>query len=91
MPPPEKIEDREPCTIPTKDLPYRGGIFAGVVCEFSEPSYKKKKKKAKYALAMLIVDFVGVVRGSKRLRMRPNLGPDLGQNSLDSRDPRRES
>ena len=40
-----RIGDREPRTIPTKDLPHQvvlGG--GGVVCELSEP-----KKKAKYA------------------------------------------
>ena len=60
--------DRQTRTIPTKDLPHQvvfGG--GGLVCELSEP--KKKANKIictthNFALAMLIVDSVGVVRGN---------------------------
>ena len=38
------IGDRQPRTIPTKDLLLQAVFWGGVVCEFSEP-----KKKAKYA------------------------------------------
>ena len=56
------IGDRQPRTMPTKDIPYQV-VFWGLVCELSEP-----KRKAKYAsppsfaLVIFILDFVGVVR-----------------------------
>ena len=51
------IGDRQLRTIPTKDLRHQLVFLGGVVCESSEP-----KKKA-----MLVVDFVGVVRGFRSL------------------------
>ena len=47
------------------------GIFeGGVVCELSEPKKKGKLRTTpSFALAMLIVDFVGMVRG---FAVRPN-------------------
>ena len=54
---------------PTTHHPHKrpsssGGIFWGVVCELSEPKKKGKiRTTPSFALAMLIANFVGVVRG----------------------------
>ena len=54
---------------PTKDLPHRVAPFGGVVCELSEPKRKEKVRTTpSFALAMLIVDFVGVVRRFRGLK-----------------------
>ena len=57
------LRGREPRTIPTKDLPRQVVFFfgGGVVCELSGP--KRKAHCPSFALAMLIVGFVGAVRG----------------------------
>ena len=51
----ENIGDRQPRTIPTKDLPHQV-VFWGEWCANS------------FALAMLIVNFVGVVRGFRHVK-----------------------
>ena len=61
-----RAENRGPPTThhPHKRSSASGGIFGGVVCEFSETKKKGKMHTTpSFALAMLIVNFVGVVRG----------------------------
>ena len=62
------IGDRQPRTIPTKDLPHSsGGIFLGGGVRIVGTEEKRKiRTTPSFALAMLIVDFVGVVRGYSR-------------------------
>ena len=62
--------------LPTTHHPHKrssssGGILGGgMVCELSEPKKGKNTYHPNFALAMFIIDFVGVVRGSHGLRVR---------------------
>ena len=66
----QKIRGPRTTHHPHKRPSSSGGIFGGVVCELSEPKKKKGKIRTtpSFALAMLIVDFVGVVRGFRGLK-----------------------
>ena len=64
LPTQRSVGDRQPRTIPAKDLPHQV-VFLGGWCANCRALREKGKIRTtpSFALAMLIVNFVGVVRG----------------------------
>ena len=73
-----QVGDRQPHTIPTKDHPHQVVFFRGVVRALPEPEKGQIRTTPNFALAMLIVAVVGVVRGFRGLTketLRPHERP----------------
>ena len=62
----ESLGDRGTRTIPTKDLPHQVVVFGGWCANCR--NLGKIRTTPSFALAMLIVDFVGVARGFRGLK-----------------------
>ena len=56
--------------IPRKDLPHQVVFWGGLVCEVSEPQKRQNTHNPQFALAMLIVYFVGAVCGLRGQTLR---------------------
>ena len=60
---PAQIGDRQPRTIPTKDLLHQVVFLGGWRANFRNLRKRQNKHHPQFALAMLIVNFVGVLGG----------------------------
>ena len=64
------LGDREPRSIPTRELPHRVVLFWGWCANCRNQRERQNTHHPSFALAMLIVDLVGVVRGFRGLIVR---------------------